>query len=187
MLQEIILIIIGSLCLFIICYIIVITLKMKMNKCTWEEAKANIDNTLEKIVDFFKNEHTQTIITYPVLIASNGIRICEDIVHKYFTDLGRYFDIWFYNASFFPTPNIVAFEFKVYDYIGDFNKFSVLHKTKRIGEKALTIHFHDVGFYNFQIDSFVAVDIVGDTLRFYFAYNDKGFEEIQSIRQRVKG
>ena len=187
MLQEILLIVFGIVCLFIICYILVITLKMKMNKCAWEEAKASIDNTLEKIFNFFKNQHAQTMITYPVLIASNGITIIEEIIHNYFSTLGKYYEIWFFDKCFFPTPNIIEYDFRGYDYIGNFNRISALHKFRRVGEKALTLHFRDIGFYNYVIDNFVAVDIVGDTLRFFFAYNNKGFEEIQSIRQRVKG
>ena len=55
---------------------------------------------------------------------------------------------------------------------------------KQIAEKALTKHFHSFGI-TIPADRFVAVKIRSDMVSVYFATNDNGFSEIESLRQMI--
>lgn len=184
--ENFILMILTILVTLIACYIGAIYMVKIICKKTMDEAKKSVDDFLQKIIDTFQNKPMQTF-QYNVAIGSNGIAIRDDIVHTYFEKLNTLFETWYYERSYFSSENIVCYEFRVYDCtLCNPTKKRITDKVRPIAEKALTMHFHEQGIYNIVVDGFVAIRLCSDRLFIFYATNDKGFEEIQTIRQQPK-
>lgn len=183
---DLILMIITVVIVLVACYIGAIYLVKIICQKTIDDAKKSVDDFLQKIIDAFQSKSIPTF-QYNVAIGSNGIAIRDDIVHTYFRKLDNLYETWFYEKSYFSSENVVCYEFRVYDCtLCNPTPKRIIDKVRPIAEKALTMHFHEQGIYSIAIDSFVAVRLFNDRLFVYYATNDKGFEEIQAIRQQPK-
>lgn len=144
-----------------------------------------LNNILKGILEFFKDKPR---FSYPVLIGSNGISIRDEIVNGYFENLYKIYTDWYYESSYYSSCNVVVYQFRVYNYklTSKFDKKLVIHRVKQIAERALIMHFHELGIYNIPVDNFIAVTLYSDTLRIHIACNDLGFKEIADIRKLPK-
>ena len=184
--ENLILMILTVVIVLVACYIGAIYLVKITCQKTMDEAKKSVDDFLQKLIDTFQNKPMQTF-QYNVAIGSNGIAIRDDFVHTYFEKLNTLFETWYYERSYFNSNNTVCYEFRVYDCtLCNPTPKRIIDKVRPIAEKALTMHFHDQGIYSIAVDNFVAIRLFNDRLFIYYATNDKGFEEIQAIRQQPK-
>lgn len=142
----------------------------------------------ELLKSFFNLFEEKPQITYPVLIGSNGICIRDEVVNRLFERLYRLYDDWYFEYSFYSSPNVVIYQFRVYNYkLGDkFDRKLVIHRAKQIAERALQMHFHDSGIYGTSVDGFIAITLYSDVLRVHIACNNLGFKEIEGIRLQSK-
>lgn len=99
--------------------------------------------------------------------------------------LGKYYHIWYFEYAYQPSQNIITYQFKVYEQINDnFPHDRMVSICRRIGEKVLAQHFHENNLHNMCVDSFIAVTIQADTLRYHIAKNNIGIEEIAELRRQ---
>lgn len=153
---------------------------------TGEEAKKTVDNALTKIINLFQDKNTFGVV-YDVLIGSNGVYVRDEIVNEKFRGFDSLFDDWYYEMAYYPTANVVCYQFRVYNCkLQKFDKKLVLYRSKQVSEHALISHFHDRGIYNIPADSFIATEIGADILKVYISINDVGFREIEEIRRKPK-
>ena len=123
--------------------------------------------------------------TYNVFIGDNGYIIRDDIVNEYFAPLQKYWETVFYSHINNPSPNVVEYVFRAYFPTRYDSSNRILNtRVKQIAEQALTKHFHSLGI-TIPADRFVAVKIRSDMVSVYFAINDNGFGEIESLRQCI--
>ncbi len=153
---------------------------------TTDEAKKTISDWGSKIYKFLEElaKSNQPAQVYPVCIGSNGYCIRDDIVNHQFDKLGTYYDIYFYEMAYNYSTNVIVYQFKVYNQINsDFSRQRLLMRCRQIGEKALLQHLHEQGCFDVKIDNFVAVTLQADTLCYFFALNNQGFQEIAELRK----
>lgn len=155
---------------------------------TTQEAKQIINNTIltacTGFSKLFKEEPPK--YNFPVVIGSNGVTICDDIIYTLFNKLDKYFDTWFYLSTDYCTNNVIVYRFNVYELLEpDMRRKLLLLKLRHVGEQALLIHLHEQGIFQItNIENFVAVSYKANLLCFYLALNEQGFSEIATINKQ---
>lgn len=154
---------------------------------TLEEAKKVISEKAQKLYAFLDElaKKQEQPVEYNIYMGSNGYSIVDEVIHRYFVALGKYYSIWYFECAYQPSQNIITYQFKVYEQINDnFPHDRMVSICRRIGEKALAQHFHENNLHNIRVDGFMAVTIQADTLRYHIAKNDIGIEEIAKLRRQ---
>lgn len=155
---------------------------------TTQEAKQIINNTILNaytgLCKLLKGEPQKYI--FPVVIGSNGVTICDDVIYTLFKKLDKYFDTWFYLSTDYYTNNVIVYNFNVYNLLAtEMNRKLLLINLRHVGEQALLIHLHEQGIFQItNIEDFVAVSYKANRLRFYLALNEQGFSEIETIKRQ---
>lgn len=151
-----------------------------------QESISILNNALHYIYKSFASCTSQVQCQkYNVFIGDNGYIIRDDIVNEYFAPLQKYWETVFYSHINHPSPNVVEYVFRAYYPTRyDYSNRRLNTYVKQIAEKALTKHFHSFGI-TIPADRFVAVKIRSDMVSVYFATNDNGFSEIESLRQMI--
>lgn len=184
--MNLITICIFTLLFIMLLYVSAILFNHYFFKKSMSEAKHTVDDFLDKIIDALRGSNSNTL-RYDILIGSNGVSVRDEIVNHYFEKLYDIFNDWYFNVAYFPTSNVVCYEFRVYNCkLENFDKKRILARVKQIAEKALVMHFHDRGIYTIPVDNFIAVTLYSDVLKVFIACNDAGFSEIEAIRQQPK-
>lgn len=168
-------------------YWLIILALIYLGNMTLEEAKKCISTKAYQVYTFldeWAKKRQNESICYLVTIGSNGYMICADCVGAYFTKLGEYFKIWYFDNAFYSSANILTYQFIVYDQINmNFPRKRIINICRRIGEQALVTYWHENNIYN-RIENFVAADWQADTLYIHYAINNEGFKEIAEIRKK---
>lgn len=154
--------------------------------------KKNVQESVKILMNFFSSiykaletQTAQATPNYSVFIGYNGYTIRDDIVNEYFSALSNYWETVYYTNTKYISPNVVEYEFRAY-FPTKFENSSrrLLASVKQVAEQALTRHFHSFGV-SIPVDRFIAVKIHQDIVSVYIAVNDKGFSEIEKLRQNI--
>ena len=177
-------IILCTIILLALLYAIAVLVTKMVTKHTVEEAKACVDVFLHKT--FLSNsslEQTATMYTYPVFIGFNGYIFRPDLIEHYFHKLSKYWDFYYYENIYNHHPNIIVYQFRVYEPLHEDIKIHRLRAlVQNVAEEVLAHHMHENGCF-VPIDNFVAVRITSDILQIAIAKNDAGFQQINSMRK----
>lgn len=166
-------------------FCITILIIMLVERKSVQEATKILTDFLSSIYKALETTTVQTPANYNVLIGYNGYVIRDDIVNDYFSPLQKYWETVFYSHINHPSPNVVEYVFRAYFPTRyDSSNRRLIMYVKQIAEQALTKHFHSLGI-TIPADRFVAVKIRSDMVSVYFATNDNGFGEIESLRQII--
>ena len=174
-------------CLLLVYFSVILCLK-HFRHTSWDEAHQLTDQYIYKILDCFRStEKTNPAIQYDVFIGGlypGTLSPREDLVEERFYKLNMCFDDYYYVYSYMSTSgNMVIYQFRAY-YPVDANRHTLLRKTRRIAERCLLKHWHDMGVYNCPpIDNFVAINLYGCVLNICYACNEAGFAEIAEMRK----
>lgn len=156
---------------------------MEVKTGWWEKFCEMMDKFWDFLDDW--NKKCPPVYNFPVYIGSNGYSICDEVVNTLFAKLGNYWNIFYFEVAYDYSPNVVTYQFRVYEpQKSNADRRHLLVRARQVGEKALTQHLHAQGIYNLVIDNFVAVTLQADVLRFYFATTSQGFAEIVELRKR---
>lgn len=170
--------------LLAILYAIVILVTLFIKKSTVEEAKSCVDVFLHKT--FLSNsslEQTTPLDTYPVFIGFNGYIFRPDLIERAFHKLSKYWEFFYYENVYNQHPNIIVYQFRVYEPLHDDIKYRRLTAlVQNVTEEALAKHMHEHGCF-VPIDKFIAVRITGDILQIAIAKNNAGFQQINRMRK----
>lgn len=170
--------------LLVLLYAIAILVTKMVTKHSVEEAKSCVDVFLHKT--FLSNsslEQTLDIYTYPVFIGFNGYVFRADLIELLFHKLSKYWDFFYYENIYNHHPNIIVYQFRVYEPIHEDVKPRRLKAlVQNVAEEVLANHMHENGCF-VPIDNFVAVRITSDILQIAIAKNDAGFQQINSMRK----
>ncbi|MCI6164005.1 MAG: hypothetical protein MR675_02265 [Lachnospira sp.] len=120
--------------------------------------------------------------TYPVAIGYNGVAVSDEEIYKKFGEFSKYWNLWnFCEARVFP--NQLVYYFKVYDPMYNSSTRLQLIRAKQIAERALTLHFHEYGYFNLYAERFVAVELHANLLAVHIALTDNGLLEIHEMQK----
>lgn len=158
---------------------------MKIEHKSYEEATKTIENFFVSLYKSMEKWNKQNqILLYDVLLGSNGYSISDTYINRIFKPIEKYFAIYFFEFAYNYNPNIVVYQFKVYEQvIPELSRSRILHLLRYICEKNLIEHFHQKNFYNIDVTKMVAVSLQADTLRFHIAMNNEGIHEIAELRR----
>lgn len=159
---------------------------MLIGKKNLQESISILNKALHYVYKAFASCTSQVQCqNYNVFIGDNGYTIRDDIVNEYFAPLQKYWETVFFSHINHPSPNVVEYVFRAYFPTRyDSSNRRLIMYVKQIAEQALTKHFHSLGI-TIPADRFVAVKIRSDMVSVYFATNDNGFGEIESLRQII--
>ncbi|WP_075721960.1 hypothetical protein [Roseburia sp. 499] len=169
-----------------ILFALMVLIVMCIGKKSAQEATKIIVDFFASICKAFQTPDVQApCITYDVFIGHNGYIIRDDIVNEYFAPLQNYWETFYYSDAKYASQNVVEYAFRAY-FPTKFENSSrrLLASVKQIAEQALTRHFHSFGV-SFPVDRFIAVKIHQDIVSVFIAVNDKGFSEIEKLRQNI--
>lgn len=156
-----------------------------------KENKKKQEHILKKIAAFvcelFNTPSVQQpqVQVPPVVIGWNGYRLRPEVIEEAFQKLEKYWQVVYFENLLTPTPNLVHYRFRVYDFIpSEMSRRHLLSRVKTIAEKALTDHLHSLGIY-MPVDDFIAVNLCSDLLVVAIATTQEGFSEIAKLRNQV--
>lgn len=167
-----------------ILYATAILTTKKFKKYSVEEAKSCVDVFLQKtFLNSSSIGQTVSMYTYPVFIGFNGYIFRPDLIERGFHKLSKYWDFFYFENIYNQHPNIIIYQFRVYEPIHDDIKTRRLTAlVQNVAEEVLAHHMHENNCF-VPIDKFIAIQLMNDILQIAIAKNNAGFQQIASMRK----